>query len=237
MNLGRLSFGFTSVLVLGCGGEKSTGVGSGSITLSAAQATALMTKIELIAPLKSDLAWLADSANLVLRSGAVAERIALTTNLSPGGPFYAVGLQRKIQSAANTFSTFDLIAFNDPSNPTEFLIVNGFKSSTTTPPASVSGSFGGATIHGHLFRVVGNSLSALTHWTATLGTASFSTGAVGSACTEFQDDVHVTCSQADLNVSFSIDLAPADLGAPETDDRTAALGATTVPGILLSFHY
>lgn len=234
MNLRSLSAGLASLLVLGCGGgDKTTGVTGHSVKLSATQASALMTKVVQIAPLHSSIAWLADSANLVLRSGAVAMQVDIATNLG-SGPFYAVGLQRAVQTSPNSFSTFDLIAFNDPDNPTDFIIVDGFKSGTSTPPTSVTGSFGGATVNGHLFHIAGNSISS---WRASAGTATLARGTFATACEGFQGDATVTCTQANLNASFSIDLALADVGSATTDDKTAVLSSIPVPGIILNFHF
>lgn len=233
MNLRSMSVVLLSSIALACGGDSSTGVNGGSITLSASQATAVMTKITQVTPLHGDIAWLADSANLVLRSGAVAERVDINTNLG-SGPFYAVGLQRAVQSGSSRFSTFDIIAFNDPSNPTDFIIIDGFRIGTTSPPTSVTGAFGGSLLNGHLFHVSGNSVSS---WRAAVGTGTLSTGSIGSACSGFQGDATVSCTQADLVAAFTIDLALADLGSPTTSDRSAVLATKSVPGIILNFHF
>lgn len=221
-----------SLFAMGCGSD-STGTHGPTLTLSAAEATVLMARITELAPVHPELAWLADSANLVLRSGAEADVIPLTTDLA-AGPFYAVGLQRGVQVSANAFSTFDLIAFNDPSNPTDFIIVDGYMTGTGAPPTSASGAFGGSAMNGHLFHVAGNTVTA---WRAQGGTGTLSTGSVGSACTGFQSTATVTCAQSALTAGFTIDSAVQDSGAQTSSTPSASLAATTVAGILLSYHF
>jgi len=221
----------SSLFAVGCGSD-SAGPHGPSVTLTAADATVLMARITELAPVHPELAWLADSANLVLKSGAEADVIPLTTDLA-AGPFYAVGLQRGVQVSAIAFSTFDLIAFNDPSNPTDFIIVDGFMSGTGTPPTSASGAFGGA-VNGHLFHVAGNTVTA---WRAQGGTATLSTGSAGNACAGFASNAGVTCAQSGLTVEFTIDSAVQDSGVQTSATPSASLATTTVAGILLSYHF
>ena len=189
-----------------------------------------MAKIAQIAPINAEIAWLADSANLVLRSGAEADVIPL--NITTGaGPFYAVGLQRRVQLTGRSFSTFDLIAFNDPSNPTDFLIVDGFASATGTPPTSVSGAFDGP-IYGYLFHLDGSTISA---WRAALGSGVLTGGAPGSACAGFQSSAGVTCAQESLTSTFTISGAFQDAGPPSSTVAQASLASSTVAGIVLSY--
>jgi hypothetical protein len=192
-----------------------------------------MARITELAPVHPELAWLADSANLVLKSGAEADVISITTDLA-AGPFYAVGLQRGVQVSFSSYSTFDLIAFNDPSNPTDFIIVDGFMSGTGTPPTSVTGAFGGA-VNGHLFHVAGNTVTA---WRAQTGTATLSSSSVGSPCTGFASNVAIiTCAQSALTAEFNIDSAVQDSGPLTSGTPSASLAATTVGGILLSYGF
>jgi len=230
MNLRRASAGVVllSSFALACGGDSSTGPPS-TLTLSATQATVLMSKIVQIAPINTDIAWLADSANLVLRSGAQADLIPLSITTG-AGPFYAVGLQRRVQLTGTAFSTFDLIAFNDPSNPTDFLIVDGFNSGAT-PPTSATGSFDGA-INGFLFHVDGSTISA---WRAVLGSGTLTSGASGGACSGFQSSTGVTCAQASLTATFSITGAFQDAGPTSSTLAQASLASATVAGIVLSY--
>jgi hypothetical protein len=233
MRFARASVGLVvgSLFAVGCGSD-STGPHGPAVTLTAAQATVLMARITELAPVHPELAWLADSANLVLRSGAEADVISLTTDLG-AGPFYAIGLQRGVQVSAIAFSTFDLIVFNDPSNPTDFIIVDGFISGTGTPPTSVTGAFGGA-VNGHLFQVAGNTVTA---WRTQTGTATLSTGSAGSSCAGFASDAGVTCAQSALTAEFNIVSAVQDSGGQTSGTRSASLASTSVAGILLSYHF
>jgi hypothetical protein len=234
MRFGRASVGLVvgSLFAIGCGSD-TAGPHGPTITLTAAEATILMDRITELAPVHPELAWLADSARLVLRSGAEAVVIPVTTDLG-AGPFYAVGLQRGVQVSAIAYSTFDLIAFNDPSNPTDFIIVDGFMGGTGTPPTSASGAFGGSAVNGHLFHVAGNTVTA---WRAEGGTATLSTGSVGNSCTGFQSTGGITCAQSTLTAEFTIDSALEDSGGQTSGTRSASLAATSVPGILLSYHF
>jgi hypothetical protein len=235
MRFERVSVGLVvgSLFAIGCGSD-STGPHGPAITLTAAQATTLMARITELAPVHPELAWLADSANLVLKSGAEADVISLTTDLG-AGPFYAVGLQRGVQVSFSSYSTFDLIAFNDPSNPTDFIIVDGFVTGTGAPPTSASGTFGGSAVNGHLFHVDGNTVTA---WRAQGGTATLSTGSVGNPCTGFASDIGtISCAQAALTAEFNIDSAVQDSGAQTAGARSASLAARTVSGIRISYGF
>jgi hypothetical protein len=233
MRFGRLSVGLFvgSLAAIGCSSD-STGPRGPSITLTATNAAVLMARITELAPVHPELAWLADSARLVLKSGAEADLIPITTDLA-AGPFYAVGLERGVQASATSFSTFDLIAFNDPSNPTDFIIVDGFTTGAVTPPTSASGDFGGG-VNGHLFHVEGNTVTA---WRAQGGTATLSTGGMGDACAGFVSNASVSCAQSTLTAAFTITSSVEDSGVQGSGTRTASLTPTTVAGIILSFNF
>jgi hypothetical protein len=220
----------SSLFVLGCGSDSATGPAA-TLTLDANQAGAVMNKIVQIAPLHAEIAWLADSANLVLKSGAEADLIPLSITTA-AGPFYAVGLQRRVQLSASSFSTFDLIAFNDPSNPTDFIIIDGFNSGTGPPPTSTTGAFDGP-VNGYIFHIDGSTVSA---WRAGLGTGTLSGGAPGNACTGFQGSTGITCAQASLTATFSITGAFQDAGPSSNSIAQATLGTSTVAGIVLNYN-
>jgi hypothetical protein len=233
-------FGTVALLVVGCDYHDGTSplTDGNKIHLTQAQAATLVSRISVVAPVHSELAWLADSVGLVLKAGAEADRIEVTTDLATG-PFYAVGLQRGVTTASNSFATFDLIAFNDPANPTAFIIVDGYRAIIATqPPQSASGTFGQSTsngiMSGHLFLVAGSSVSA---WRAETGTASVATGTMGGVCAAFPLTGGVTCTQAALQSSFTISEARHDNGVEPTDTRGASLSAATVAGVLLRFQF
>jgi hypothetical protein len=193
-----------------------------------------MDRITQIAPVHPELAWLADSANLVLRAGATADQIDITTDLAPG-PFYAVSLQRAVSTSTNSFATFDVIAFDNPSNPTAFIIVDGYSPGQgTTPPHEVRDFFGGSAVNGHFFLVTGNSVAA---WRAEAGMAELTGALTGPPCEVFDKGSGVTCAQSLLQAAFSITVARRDNDPSGSDTRTASVSMANVPGVLLNFQF
>jgi hypothetical protein len=214
-----------------------------TIILSQQQAALLVSRISVAAPRHADIAWLADSVNLVIAAGVEVDLIDIKTDLA-AGPFYAVGLQRAINASPTSFSTFHLIAFDDPSNPTDFTIVGGYRQTTSfgaPPPESVSGAFSSPnpvlSVSGHLFHVDGNSVS---EWRAATGTATLQNGTPGGTCVNFQATTGVTCEQSTLLASFNIDVAQHDrplLPPGDNTTRTATLATlSAVAGIRLEFQ-
>ena len=218
--------------------ERGTAPAPASIVLTQDEASLLVSRVAAAAQLHSEIAWLADSVNLVIAAGAEADRLDVTTDLAPG-PFYAVGLQRAFPNAPSPFSTFHLIAFNDPSNPTDFIIIGGYHQGApgSAPPQSASGTFSSpnpvVTVTGHLFHF-GEAL--LSEWRASTGSALLQTGTVGDACASLPVPSGVTCTRATLGALFNIDVAFHDAGG-QNDTRMAklTLGAE-VSGIKLIFQ-
>jgi len=234
MRLGRKSVGLvvSSLFAFGCGGDSSTGPAS-SLTLSASQATAIMSGITQITALNREIAWLADSANLVLKSGAEATLVPITINTAPG-PFYAVGLQRRVQFSGASFSTFDFIAFNNPSNPTDFIIVDGLMNGTTaTPPTSVSGDFDYA-VNGYVYHLDATTITA---WRAALGSGTLSGGSPSNACDGFPAGNGITCALGRLSAAFTITGAFQSAGPASDVIAQAVLSSTSVAGIILSYSF
>jgi len=216
-----------ALLLSACGDDPVTPPATPSIVLTAAQAASLVDRADLLAPAHSDLSWLADSARLVLRTGAKAERITVVVG-SEEQHYYAVGLQRAIIGPSNSFATFHLIAFDDPSNPSNWVIANGYNSTISAlPPSSVTANYGSQGAFTHLIHVEG---STVTDWTATDGTATLSNGTPGAECSIPKTD-GVTCVESTLQASFNV-LSASPAGEP-TNTRNAALATVTVPGILL----
>jgi hypothetical protein len=148
-------------------------------------------------------------------------------------------LQRAINATPSSFSTFHLIAFNNPSNPTAFIIIGGYHQASPggPPPAAVSGSFGSPnpslSVTGHLFLVEGSTVS---EWRAATGTATLQNGTAGGDCINFQPTAGVTCAQSTLLTSFTIEVARHDAGSPG-DTRTASLATLSeVSGVRLVFQ-
>jgi hypothetical protein len=214
----------------GCGGDTTSPTLGDQIQLTSTQTAALLARVEELAPVHPDLAWLADSAQLVLKTGATADRIHITV-AGTEQSYYAVGLQRAIARPTNSFATFHLIAFSDPSNPTDWVIANGYASSAgSTPPTSVTGSYGGDAVFTHLIHVDGHTA---TDWVATAGLASLANALTGSACSGFPTTQGVTCFESTLLASFNVTAASPQNQPSNT--RTASLASVAVPGILLRF--
>ena len=227
-----------AALLGACSGDSTGPINGQPIHLTQAEATALDSQVTKLAPVFPELAFLADSVSVVLQAGAEADPVDITTDLG-AGPFYAVGLQRAFSNGATSFTTFDFIAFNDPSNPTDFIIVDGYAPGDgVTPPQSASGSFGdgssGIVFSGHLFHVSGDSLLA---WRATAGTASVATGTTGGDCIAFQGTAGVTCTQAALQVSLDITQSEPQSASQGGESRGASLASVSVAGVLLNFGF
>ena len=209
----------------------------GTIELTGAQAATVTSRIELAVTSNADLAWLADSVQLVITSGATAKRIAVTTDFDVD-EYFAVSLQRKRSAGANSFSTFHLIGFDDPTNPTHFVVISGYASDAdASPPLLASGTFDApgtsVSVNGYL---IGLENSMVRTWRATAGSASLATGGGSAgACVGFPATDGVTCAEGEIQVSFSITETHeenADFG----EARTASLVSVAVPGIVLTFE-
>lgn len=210
-----------------CGPVDPAGPNLPSIRLTAQQAAAIVTRAEAIAPMHPDLAWLADSVEVVIHGGADVVRIAVTVDGAIRN-FYAVGLQRAIRTSASSFATWHLIAFNDAANPTEFVLANGYAPGVgTTPPTTVASTFGGSGAFAHLIRVEG---STLRDWRGETGNAVFTTLATGGACAGFVGPPGTTCVAADLQATFTVLTTSS---APASASRAASMGTAIVPGVML----
>ena len=223
------------MLAAGCDDDTTAPQNGETITLSATQASAIRDRVIQLAPVHPELAWLADSIQLVIMGGAEVQQVAVTTGLG-GDPFYAVSLQRTIRTSFSGTAAFDVILFNNPSNPTDFIIVNGWINpggTNTTPPTSVTGTFGSPTsnsiVNAHLFHVEGNTV---TSWRGTAGTAAFSLGTSGGACVQVLESSTVECEQAVLHAEFNVTEARSDTPIISST-RSASMAAADVSGIII----
>ena len=208
---------------------------SGDIELSAAQATAIKNRIVQLAPLHPELSWLADSISLVIGAGATIDEVPVTTNLGDG-PFYAVSLQRAITTSFSGSSAFDVIMFDNPSNPTNFMIVGGWTNpGAGTPPTTVTGSFGETyatkIVTGHFFHVEGQTV---TSWRVDGGSATLASGLSTGTCESVANTATVTCQQAIQNSAFTITSASSQTSS---EVKTASLAATDVSGIIIRMNF
>ena len=223
-----------AMLTSACLEPSPTGPKPVSITLTASQAATLNARIQEIAPASPDIAWLADSANLVLKAGAVVDSARIEVSLG-GGPYYAVSLQRHISHATAPYTTFDAIYFNDPSNPTRFVILSAFARGNVGPPDGVIANIATPTAvvtgNAHFFVVEG---AAVTHWRATAGNLAMGNGLTGGPCIGFTGPSNVNCQTADLLIgavaSATVRESGTAVGSP-----TLAIDDGLIRGIRLNF--
>lgn len=200
------------------------------LTLSSAQAAAIVSKVNLIAGVSPELSWLSDSIDIVLRAGAEVKMMSVTVD-GIVKSYYALGLIRQIVTT-NSFSTFHLIAFDNASSPTDFVLANGYVANAgPVPPSSMTGTFNGGGAFAHLIRVSG---TVITDWGARLGTAGFQLGTVLEQCPGSLITATISCSNANLVAQATITLARPDSNT--ADVHTASFASVTVPGVLLTFR-
>jgi hypothetical protein len=173
-----------------------------TIQLTAAQAAAINSSIQSIAITTPELSSLADSANLVLKAGAVVDSAAIDVNFG-GEPFYAVSLQRAVTQTVHPFSTFEIIYFNNPSAPTRFVIVSVYARGTGGPPdgafANIAFPTEVLTANVHFYAIESG---AVTHWRATAGSVQLGNGLPGGACPDYTGPGN--CERADLLIGGSV---------------------------------
>jgi hypothetical protein len=201
------------------------------ITLTASQAAALVDRFEQLSFSDPTLSSLADTVRFVLTAGAEAQRIDATTNFGTTS-YYVVSLHRVHSGTPQSWSTFHVFGFNDPSNPTEFLILGGSSATNgPTPPTSATGSIGATgntSLTGHFFSMSGSNVHM---WHADAGTVSLSASATAESCPGFSAP-GMTCVRSDMSVTFAITGTVPENGA--TGERTGSGTDSSVPGVRLS---
>ena len=221
---------------VGCESDNTVvGVTTGEvIQLTNAQAAMLVSHMGAFSSTDPSLAALADSARFALTAGAEARQIAVTTDIG-AGPFWAVSMQRTHTGTTQSWSTFHVIAFNEPNNPTQFIVLGGYASNSGgAPPNTVTGSYSGPTstssVTAHLFTVAGNQASA---WHASAGTSTLSVTPTIEACPGFSA-TNMTCLKSTMTAAFTITASVPGGGA--TGVRLGGTsGTVSIPGIRLSF--
>jgi hypothetical protein len=126
---------------VGCSGADNTGPATtpDRLQLTAAQVKSLDSIGQVIVqanPGNANLKALADSTLAVLTAGIEAKRVDIATNLTTA-PLYLVGIHRAAAGSTGSYSTWTLVAIDDPSRLANLAEVSGFAQSTSaTPPAS-----------------------------------------------------------------------------------------------------
>ena len=205
-----------------------------SIQLTAAQAAAINNEIKAITVSTPEIAGLGDSASLILKTGVVVDSAAIDVSFG-GGPYYAVSLQRAVSQTVNPFSTFDVIYFNNPSNPTRFVIVSVFARGQVGPPDGAVANLATPTpvliANIHFYAIDGQ---AVTHWRATSGSLVLGNGLGGGACPDVNTPNTVTCERADILIGSSVSATTRESGT-STESPTLSIVNGLVRGIRLRY--
>lgn len=200
------------------------------VTLTASQASTIVTRIETFASADPTLQALADTVAVVVNAGASARRVDVTTATGTT-PFYAVALHRAMPGATSSWATFHVIAFDDPSAPTQFIILGGWATSASgSAPSSVGGPIGAASntsLTAHIFSLAGGQLAM---WHANAGAVTFNSMERLENCGSFAGPGQ--CRPIEMNGSFNITGTVAGQGA--SGQRIASGTLTAVPGIRIS---
>ena len=213
------------ILATACSDDPSGPSNGETITLSATQAASLMGRIEAIGVKDPSFAALADTIDVVIKAGAEARRIDVTTDLG-AGPYWAVSLQM----FHGTTTTFHVVAFDDASNPTRFIVLGGASLGSSSPVTSLSGAIGtngSESLTGHLYSTSGTDVSA---WHASGGSVSFTAHPTSQACSNFPGPG--TCVSSTMDATFAFTNTVPDQSA--TGQRTASGTLTALPGVRLS---
>jgi hypothetical protein len=169
-------------------------------------------------PGNPDLKSLLDSTFTVFTAGIQAKRVDVSTNLT-SAPLYLVGIHRAFSHPSNSFSTWTLIALDDPSHLGSLIEVSGFaQNSTSTAPSTVSGSIGTGFVNA-MFLQVGNA-GTVTQWHAGSGTVSFTSDAAGAACPGFTPTPIVTCAMETMHVTFNVSSTGGSAGTRQASVTT-----------------
>jgi hypothetical protein len=174
-----------------------------------------------------------DSTLMVFTAGVQARRIDVATNLT-SAPLYLVGIHRAVSRPQGSFSTWTLVALDDPSHLANLIEVSGFaESAGGTAPASVAGTIGDGTGIVNAFLLQVGAGGTVTQWPATSGTVSFASDAAGVACPGFTPTPIVTCALETMHVRFTAS-APSGSGGAGARQASVPL-VVDVPAMRLTY--
>lgn len=195
-----------SLAALGC--ESSTTISpdlGDAFVLTAAQKQSLDSTGGVIVaanPGDATLQSLVDSTLEVLSVGIEARRLNVVTNFTTK-PLYFVAIHRARAAASGSWSTWTVVGFDDPSHLTVLVEIGGFdENNSSVPPANLSAAIGSGLVNGRMLEVAQG--GAVTMYTAESGTASFESGAPGSACPNFTNTATVACVLEELTTHFDM---------------------------------
>lgn len=220
----------TLALLAACSSSASTGPKPPTLQLTAAQAQAIAQRLQQIAASNPGISDLADSIVVGIQAGVGVDSIALTGLGS--GPFYAFGLKRVFSGSPGFGPEFDVLAFDNPSDPQTFLIIDVFAGSST--PDAADGSFDGSSgtgATGRIFQLAGDSVLA---WIPTTGSVSIAGQGPNGDCGSYQPPAGITCAQERMHIAFGMTTTVPDVGTSGTGP-TASFAGSDVPGVVLTF--
>jgi len=214
-------------LLAACSSSSSTAPKT-TLHLTAPQAAALTQRLQQIAAANPAFGDLADSIAIGIKSGVGVTQIDLTTDLG-AGPFYAFGLKRVFSGAPSFGPDFDILAFDNPSDPQNFILIDVFASSSDAANGSFDGT-SGSNATGVLFQLSGD--STLT-WVPTHGVVSIVGRGSSGDCGSYQPPTGITCAQETMGISFSVTSTMLSTGA--SGGPTASFAGADLTGIVLTF--
>ena len=197
------------IAAIACGGSDSTGPQNGpdKIVLTGGQVHALDSAGQAIVaanPGNATLKAIVDSTLQALTVGAELRRLDVTTNITTK-PLYFIGIRRTASISNHSYSTWNVVGFDDPNHLTVLVEVSGFaENGTPTPPTTVTGTIGDGTgiVNAHFIEV--GSGGSVTMWDAGTGTASFRSDAATGACPNFTPpNPGLTCQLETTNLLFA----------------------------------
>lgn len=225
---GRRFAAVTGLAILAaCSSPESPSQPAQQHTISASEATALQASMTQLASANSSMAWLTDSAALMLQAGAVAKHIIVGVD-GAARDYYAVSLQRNF--AAAQFSTLHVFAFDDPAEPRSFMVLSGYWSQLAGPRTELSGTYGGVNVHADFVTLSGGSV---TDWRASSGTATMFNDHSDGSCTPAGLPSDATCEFNVIGVETDVTAAGPESGP---QDHAAAVARVLIPGLLIAFQ-
>lgn len=225
------------ILLIGvsaCASDMTVPPSNDLLRLTAAQVKSLdSTAVVLVQanPGNTGLKALVDSTLMLLTAGVELRRVDITTNLT-SAPMYAVTVRRSVSRPTGSWSTFTLVALDDPAKLGSLIEISGFaQTSGGTAPNTMSGTIGDGSglANASLFQVGGG--GSVTEWRAASGTIGFAGAATGTTCPGFAGTAVVTCRLETMLARFTVPGAATTGGST----RAASMATTEVPGLVLTF--
>lgn len=225
-----------AVTVAACGDGTAPTVSPDTIRLGGAELHSLDSagiNIAQANPGSADIKSLVDSTLLALTVGVELKRVDISTNLTTA-PLYMIGIHRPVKGTTHSFSTWTLVAIDDPNKLGTLMEVGGFaQSNDSTPPTSVSGTIGSLGNIGNSILLQVGSGGAATVWRPTSGSATFSSDAPGGPCPGFVATAKLSCALETMHVHFTVN-APTGSGGAGSRQATLSTDAS-VPGMRLTY--